>query len=167
MSLTGNRRLYATVTGVLALASTSGAAWGRDLPALARLLTPSYTAMSYAGVCAMQRQWTAAQPRGTYGTAVHYAEHIKNEVIASLSHDDARTVLTAAADRARRDARKQLRDNVMASDKQEEDARLTAWCEGYASDFIAGVMRRHDADHASFLDRVRLAKKPGDTTQNP
>ncbi|MCK9908182.1 hypothetical protein MXD81_03505 [Microbacteriaceae bacterium K1510] len=167
MNRIGGCRLCAAVVGVLALPWAAGPASARDLPALTRLLTPAYAAMSYAGVCAMQRQWTAAQPRGRHGTAINYAEHIKNEVVASLSDEDARTILTAAADTARRTARMQLRENVTASDKREEDARLTAWCAGYVSDFIADVIRRHDADHTSFLERLRVAKQAGDATQNP
>jgi hypothetical protein len=81
----------------------------RDLAALANLVAPAYTAMQFAGICGQDISWFVSQPRGMRGSAIHYAEHVKEEVIASLTYDDAVIVLTAAADAARTIARQELR----------------------------------------------------------
>src|SRR5215212_1749912 len=89
------------VSGLAVLLGTWGVAGAQDLEALSRLLIPAYTAMSYAGLCSTEQDWAMAQPRGPGGVAINYAQHIKDEVIASLSEKDAVTVLKMAADEAR------------------------------------------------------------------
>lgn len=77
----------------------------RDLAALSALLTPAYVAMNLAQVCKATPAWAATQPRGALGTALHNTEHVKDEIIASFSYDDAVAVLRRAAAAAREDAR--------------------------------------------------------------
>ena len=148
--------LVPALVSVLAMAAMEAAA--RDLKQLSELLAPAYTAMSYAGLCSTEQGWNRSQPRGTLGAAVNYAEHIKDEVIASLSREEAMAVLIAAADEARSRARGQLKDKVIASDKVEEAARFHEWCDGHASRFIRSVIRGHDGDYAAFHGHIDAAK---------
>src|SRR5690349_623915 len=117
---------------LLAALAASPPASARDLVSLSRLLTPAYTAMNYASVCASDLPWARRPPTGVRGTAFHYAEHVKDEIIAELSADEALTVLRRAADDARADARKHLRTSVAADEADLKAVRLKAWCEGYA-----------------------------------
>lgn len=134
------------------------AAFAQDIEALGRLVTPSYTAMSFAGLCATEPGWVGAQPRGARGYAIHYAQHVKDEVIASLPQNEAVTVLKSAADAARNEARAQLRNKVIVADKAAEAVRFREWCNGYVNGFIADLIRRHDGDHVAFLRNVEVAK---------
>src|SRR5215213_3601591 len=152
--------LLRLVSGVAVLLGTWGAAGAQDLVALSRLLIPAYTAMSYAGLCSMEQDWAVAQPRGPSGVAINYAQHIKDEVIASLPEKDAVTVLKMAADEARNDARAQLRDKVIVPDKAMESRRLRDWCNGHVKEFIVNLIRQHDGGHDSFKQNVELAKSP-------
>jgi hypothetical protein len=129
----------------------------QDLEALSRLVTPAYTAMSFAGLCAMEPGWSGAQPRGARGVAVHYAQHVKDEVIVSLTKDEAVSVLKLAANAARYESRAQLRDKVIVADKAAEAVRFREWCNGYVNGFIAELIRRHDGDHVGFLHHVEVA----------
>jgi hypothetical protein len=148
------------VSGVAVLLGTCVGAEAQDLEALSRLLIPAYTAMSYAGLCSVEQDWAVAQPCGPRGAAINYAQHEKDEVIASLAEADAVTVLKMAADAARTDARAQLRDNVIVPDKTVEALRFRDWCNGYVNGFITDLIRKYDGDHVSFMHDVELAKSP-------
>jgi hypothetical protein len=128
----------------------------RDLTVLADLVKPAYAAMQFAVVCGRQVS-QFAQPRGMRGSAIEYAEHVKDEAIASLTYGDAVTVLRAAADAARSTARQELR-KLVSTDPDVEATQLTAWCGGYARKFILNFMTQHDHLHQAFLLEVERAK---------
>jgi hypothetical protein len=127
---------------------------------LASLLIPAYTAMYYASICAGNTTWGQTQPQGARGSVVHYAEHIKNEIIQSLSEEGAVAVLTDAAERARDQAREQLRLQVIMGNPEKHEQRLIAWCGGFVSDFATKVISEHDKDHETFLRTLEEAKRP-------
>ncbi len=130
----------------------------KDLAGLSRLLTPAYTAMSFANLCAMEAEWWRSQPVGKLGTAMHYAQHVKDEVITALTYEEALVVLKDAADKARTEARRQLRANVLGQDPQTEAERFKAWCDSHVTPFIVEFIEQHELAHASFLEEVaRLA----------
>jgi hypothetical protein len=150
------RRFPHALAGFVMLAVISNPAAGKDLASLSQLLTPAYTAMDYAAVCATDRSWTVSQPAGPRGSAIHYAQHIKDEIVAFLSYNEALTVLKAAADAARQDTYAQLRNHVHARERAEEPARLRAWCYGHANHLIEALIRLHDENHSAFMKRVML-----------
>ena len=88
-----------------------------DLVALGQLLTPAYMAMNYDRLCQMNPEWHLSAPRGLDGEATNYAQHAKDETIASLTSDQSLVVLRLAADAARAEARRQLQENVVSNDK--------------------------------------------------
>lgn len=138
----------------------------RDLHALSRLLEPAYTAMSYANLCSMNREWAVSQPTGSRGTVINYAEHVKDEVIASLYYEEAVAVLKSAAEAARNEARRQLRENVVVTDKTEEAIRFGRWCGGYVNTFIRALMRAHDGSHPALLIRIDPARSRTEPPEN-
>ncbi|MBX9841303.1 MAG: hypothetical protein K2Z80_05790 [Xanthobacteraceae bacterium] len=143
---------------LLAALAVSPPASAKDLLSLSRLLTPAYTAMNYAAVCASDPPWAQTQPAGGRGTAVQYAQHIKDEIISGLTHEEALAVVRLAADAARADAREHLRSSVIAGEATGKAARLNGWCERYANGFIGALIRNHDSDHETFLKQVAQAK---------
>lgn len=160
-------RLLRYLLGALAtMSAICATARAQDVKALARLVTPAYTAMSYANLCAMNQDWAAAQPRGARGSAIQYAQHVKDEVIASLSYEDAKGVLQIAADAARNSARAELAEKVILTDKAAEAVRFRAWCDGYVKTFIRELIQQHDGDHTAFMGRVELAKSPHAETEH-
>ncbi|MCK9918004.1 hypothetical protein MXD81_53580 [Microbacteriaceae bacterium K1510] len=145
------------VTMLLLTSVGAGTAAAQDLAKLSALLTPAYTAMSYARLCSMDMSWAQSQPLGPRGGAIHYAEHVKDEVIASLAYEDAVKVLKTAADAAREDARMQLRNDVLDPDKSIEEAHFRDWCRGKVSPYIQGIMKQHESQHALFTNSVEKA----------
>lgn len=130
-----------------------------DFATLGQLLTPAYTAMSFARLCTMEPEWLASEPRGKRGSAIDYAEHVKDETIESLTYEDAVIVLRSAAEAAKAEAQKQLKEKVISQDKAAEAVRFKTWCNGYVTPFILAFINQHDSDHASFLEQLGLAKR--------
>ena len=154
----GHLTLWRIATILCGLMVSQGAA-ATDIEEMGRLLTPAYTAMSLANLCATSEDWRQVQPRGPLGVAVHYAEHVKNEMIEGLTYDDAVAVLRFAADRARQEARFQLRQHVYADDRAAAATRLAAWCERTVRGYIADFIDRHERGHDVFMDQLAQAKR--------
>ena len=146
-----------TLAGGLALTfnfMNANLADAKDLAALSQLLKPAYIAMDYARLCVMEPQWLVTEPRGIRGSAINYAEHVKDETIKALTQEEAVIVLKAAADDARAEAREQLRTKVTLIDKAKEATQFRAWCNGYVTDFILDFINKHDSNHQSFLQQI-------------
>lgn len=141
---------------VATAAATRAAA--RDVDALAQIVAPAYTAMNFAMVCREDDPWFLWDTRGPRGTALHYAEHVKDEVIASLGYDEAVAVLRRAADAARATAREALR-KTSPDYPDRQPSEIIAWCRGAASNFIRAFMERHDDIHETLLQEIEQAKQ--------
>jgi hypothetical protein len=122
--------------------------------------------MSYAGICSMERKLASSQPEGNRGLAIHYAQHVKDEIVELLRYDEALLVLKAAADAARDDVRSQVREHVAAGDKAEEQANLRNWCDGYVVGYIRKLIANHDGNHDAFVERVKAASVDGTVTKD-
>src|SRR5262245_10502724 len=92
----GSVRRYTAWAVVAAALFNACAASARDLGSLSSLLVPAYTAMNFAAICSSVPGWQELQPQGPRGAAVNYAEHVKDEITAALSYDEAVTVLRGA-----------------------------------------------------------------------
>src|SRR5262245_55319441 len=130
----------------------------KDLSALAEFVVPAYTAMNFAAVCAQGHPGFLSQTGGARGSALQYAEHVKNEAIASLAYNDAAIVLTKAADAARSAARQELQ-KLVSEDPAADTARIMEWCESYAKEFIRSFIAQHDGAHATFLENIERTKR--------
>src|SRR5262245_28148466 len=115
-------------------------------------------AMNLAAICAGERGWHAAQPRGARGVAVQYAQHVKDEAIDSLTLDEARIVLRLAADAARARAREELY-RLLSSATVTHAAAVAAWCNGYVQEYILSFIHEHDNGHDRFLQQLQQAKR--------
>ena len=130
-----------------------------DLHALSAFVTPAYTAMNYTVVCVQEDRGFLSHTSGPRGSGIHYAEHVKNEAIASLSHDDSVRVLQAAADEARASTLRTLRELTASAAESDAKARVRAWCESEARRFVRGFIDRHEDDHGAIEDWLRRAKE--------
>jgi hypothetical protein len=77
----GWRMILSLRSGLVGLTlSLSGPQWAeaKDVRALADLVTPAYTAMNYAVVCASRDPQFLLESRGPRGSAIKYAEHVKD-----------------------------------------------------------------------------------------
>ena len=62
------------------LAATGTPLAAKDLNALAAFVAPAYTAMNFAIVCAPHDPVFLSQTSGPRGTALAYAEHVRDEI---------------------------------------------------------------------------------------
>ena len=111
--------------------------------------------MNVAVLCAQEDAAFLSDTAGPRGTAVHYAAHVKDEVIEGLPDTEARIVLRRAADFARTIARAEL-DRISRLGPVQTEVR--AWCQSTARAFIREVIVRHDEHHDQWLAAVASAR---------
>lgn len=134
------------------------AAQAKDIRGLAEFVRPAYTAMNFAMLCARENPFFLMDASGPRGTAVQYAEHVKDETIDSLSPDEAVAVLKAAADAARSESKRELYRLAQPTD----DATIRAireWCDSKAKNFILDFIRQHESEHVKALEFLLRAKQ--------
>lgn len=149
--------LAISIAGVLQVANVNSSL-ARDLDAMAAMLVPAYTAMNYALLCGQDDAHFLPQASGARGTVLSYAEHVKDEVIESLSHEESLVVVTKAADVARSIAREQLRRIVPTYPKGRSD-EIVHWCYSAAIAFVRAFMEHHDSEHDAILRELEHARE--------
>lgn len=142
---------------MLALAGPTPAL-AKDLDRLANSLSPAFLAQNLAVVCAARDPSFLPRTRGSGGTIHAYAQHIKDDVTASLPLPEAATVLKAA-DAARSAALQQVL--AIASDSPEVEAMsVSGWREATAPSFVRTVTREHEINREAFEQGIAQAKAP-------
>jgi hypothetical protein len=124
----------------------------KDVDALADFVRPAYTAMNFAVLCAPASPHFLAKTSGPRGTAIDYAEHVKNETIEFLTQEEAVAVLRLAADAARQAAREKLYQLALPTDDAATAHAVRQWCEGEAKQFVLQFIQRHDEDHIAAIE---------------
>jgi len=157
-ALAGLQRLLPVMCAAAAVSFNPDCSAAKDLGALAEFVAPAYTAMNFATICARDVPWLLSQPRGLRGSAIEYAQHVKDEAISSLTHDEAVRVLRAAADAARARARQELR-GLASMEPALQEAQVRAWCRGFVTEFIVLFIGQHDGSHQELLQRMEQAKR--------
>ena len=125
---------------------------------MAEFVIPAYTTMNFAVVCGQDDPQFLLRTRGVRGTALQYAEHVKDEAIKSLTNDEAVAVLKAAADAARNAARLELR-KILPSYPTARPGEIATWCHEDASQFVRAVMELHEIDHTTLMQMLERAKQ--------
>ena len=144
---------------IIALAGGSTRLVARDLQSLVEFVAPAYTAMNFASVCAQDHPEFFVQTAGPRGTAIHYAEHVKDEAIEGLTHDEAVSVLTAAADHARTRATETLMRLRGDLGPLLGSERLRQWCGSEGAQLVRNFIEHHDRDHVLLVERLRQARQ--------
>lgn len=144
---------------IVLLSVAPSATSAKELRALADIVLPAYTAMNFTVVCAREDPYFLRDTSGPRGTSLHYAEHVKDEVIASLTNDEAIAVLKAAADDARLVARNKIRELAVLSDDAATIKAIRMWCDGPAKQFVLKFIELHDGRHAEIAELIRRAQQ--------
>lgn len=154
------RRLVPIGFASIMLPAMSGlsAATAKDIRALADFVVPAYTAMNFAIVCARHDPDFLLETGGPRGTALAYAEHVKDEAIVSLTHEEAAAALRMAADAARATALQRLRA-FDAADGETEAVRIKAWCETDGRQHVRAFVLHHDSNHQELVLELKRAQQ--------
>lgn len=151
------REIVTTLFAAALCTQPYSATLAKDLKAIAEFVVPAYTAMNFTVLCAQDDPWFLADVRGPRGHAIQYAEHVKDEAIASLTEDESVTVLRMAAGEARTIAREQFQKVI--PNRTYRYPEIAGWCRGDALLFVRNFIERHDAEHATLLQRLERAKQ--------
>ncbi|MBX9934318.1 MAG: hypothetical protein K2Y56_22845 [Methylobacterium sp.] len=144
---------------LLLICGASTAAAAADTRTLGNILSPAYLAMNFTVVCARQDPAFLSATGGPRGSALVYAQHIKDEVIATLDATEGEIVVREAANAARSVALGFLRSMAGGSEAIEAE-RVRNWCTSVANPFIRGVVVEHDTRHDLFEQVLEAAKRP-------
>ena len=131
----------------------------KDLKALSEFVIPAYTAMQFAVFCSRDDPWFLPDTSGPRGTVHHYAQHVKDEAIESLTHDEAAAVLKDAAGVAREITRIKIRELVAADDDVAKVRAVKSWCDAEGKSFIRVFIEEHDREHTTVSEFLRRAKQ--------
>ena len=123
---------------------------------MSNFVAPAYIAMNFAVVCAQDDRGFLSRTSGPRGTALQYAEHVKNEAIASLTYEEAVIVLKGAANAARSVARRELYNQAIKSPNV--SVEIHRWCADYAIKFIRDMIKDHELTHPLLLQQIEAAK---------
>ena len=157
--ITSISRRKALASLLLLVCGVSTTATAADTRTLGNILSPAYLAMNFTVVCAQRDPAFLSATSGPRGSALVYAQHIKDEVIAALEATEAEIVLREAANAARSVALGFVRSMAGGSDATEAE-RLRNWCESTAKPFVRGVVVEHDTRHDLFEQVLEAAKRP-------
>jgi hypothetical protein len=153
-------RVIRQVLFVLPLCFTAcSIAAAKDVGALADFVRPAYVAMNFAVLCVGASPHFLVKTSGPRGTAIDYAEHVKNETIEFLTQEEAVAVLRLAADAARQAARKKLYQLALPTDDAATAHAVSQWCEGEAKQFVLQFVQQHDEDHIAAIELLQRAKQ--------
>lgn len=151
------RRSCGALIAAMLYAQTNSGAAAKDLKAIAEFVRPAYTAMNFTILCAQDDPWFLTDTVGPRGNALKYAEHVKDEAIASLTYDDSVRVLKKAADEARSAARAELRKII--PNRTYRYPEIAKWCRGEAMRFVRSFIEQHDEKHTMLLQELESAKQ--------
>ena len=149
--------LMIACAALMILAPRAGAR-AADIPFLSEFLFSAYEVLNYTSVCMAKDPEFIAQTSGSRGTALHYAEHVKDETIASLEPGDIALVLRTAALAAKIVSLRTLR-RLDAADHQQSDAQIVEWCATRARSFVRDFIQHHDSNHPVILDALKRARE--------
>ena len=127
-----------------------------DIAFLSEFLTTAYEAMNYTTVCMAKDTEFVARTSGPRGNAIKYAEHVKDETIASLWPEDVQLVLRSSALAAKIISLRTLR-RLDGPGPQQGDARIREWCTTTARTFVKDFVTHHDNNHALIVDALKKA----------
>lgn len=129
----------------------------RDFGILTRMIFAADLAEQYVAVCGLANPLFAAENSGPLGNMHQYAAHIREEATASLSNSETLSVLKSGADAARAEASSEMKP-LETSPHALDPARLRAWCDGTAREFVHQVIAIHDQHHDK-IDRLLATAK--------
>jgi len=133
-------------------------ALSKDFGILTRMLYAAFLAEQGMAVCTARDPAFASDTSGPKGDMHTYSQHIKAEVTAGLSETETLLLLKRAADIAKAEAQRAIR-NLRAEGPENETARLSNWCQTVVKPLVRNVIDTHDNHHDQIDQLMDRAKK--------
>jgi hypothetical protein len=140
----------------MALTGGSGAS---DVEALTSLLAEAFIADQTVFMCALEFPAFVQETAGPRGTSRDYREHVREEILSSLSPVEANRLIVGAAEIAREAGCRQAR-TFSPNYPDIPAAALRTWCDTDGRGVVRAFMAKHDNDQIKFLSAIAQAKRP-------
>jgi len=145
-------RLTPSVALALATSFVAGSVEGRDLHVLTRIAYAAFLADQGAAVCASTRLEFSTDDTQTFKSARTYMQTIREKVSENLSVTEASTVLTGAADQAKREAHEAFRPLT-------SDTAIRRWCTENVAPMVRAVVGAYERNTAQINEIISNAKR--------
>lgn len=149
----------------LALAVLVSLALGTSFPARAlnqdvmrNILSPVFLAQNLTAVCTQINPDFTRETGGRNGDANRAILHIKDEILAAMTREEAAPIVLSAAGSARAVGLGMIRALSGGSVAEQED-RVRALCEETAKPLVKGVVENHEERHEFFEKMLKDARQ--------
>lgn len=143
----------------LALAlGTSSPARALNEDVMRNILSPVFLAQNLTAVCGRIDPDFAAETGGRDGDANAVIAHIKDEILATMTREQAAPIVASAAGAARAVGLGMIRA-LSGGSPEEQVERVKTLCEGTAKSLVKGVVENHDERHEFFEEMLKDARQ--------
>ena len=154
-----------THAGAAALAALATFALGTMSPARAlnedvmrNILSSVYLAQNFTAVCTKIDPNFAAQTGGKDADANKVIAHMKDEILAAMTRDEAAQIVASAAGAARAVGLGMIRQLSGGSDLDQVE-RVRQLCDGTAKALVKGLVENHEERHEFFEQMLKDARQ--------
>ena len=155
---TMRKRLSAVATFLLIASGVSTPARALNEDVMRNILSPVFLAQNLVAVCLQSDPEFARETGGKDGDAHKVIGHIKDEILAMMTRDEAEPIVLSAAGAARAVGLGMIRA-LSGGSVDEQEARVQALCEVTAKPFVRGVVENHDERHEFFEQMLKDARQ--------
>lgn len=138
------------------LAPTSARALDEDV--MTNILSPIYLAKNLTAVCVKLDESFVEDTRGTTGTASEVTQRMVDQILATMTREEAAPIVLAAARHARAVGLGMIRAQSGGSFDDQTD-RVKRLCERTAEPFVRGVVKDHETRPEFFEQMLRDARQ--------
>lgn len=137
-------------------APAPAAALDRDV--MTNILSPIYLAENFTKVCMTIDDRFLDETKGTSGDALEVTAHIRDQVLATMTREEAAPIVVAAAGSARAVGLGLIRA-LSGGTVDQQAERVRTLCERTAKPFVRGVVEDHETHHEFFEQMLKDARQ--------
>jgi hypothetical protein len=146
----------ATLLVIASAVTTPARALNEDV--MRNILSPVFLAQNLTAVCVQIDPEFAREAGGRDGDAHKVIGHIKDEILTTMTRDEAEPIVLSAADAARAVGLGMIRA-LSGGSADEQVERVRALCENTAKPLVKGVVENHDERHEFFEQMLKDARQ--------
>jgi AcrR family transcriptional regulator len=151
-------RTYLSATLAVLALGTSFPAQALNEDVMRNILSPIFLAQNLTAVCMRINPDFARETGGKDGDADKVITHMKDEILATMTREEAAPIVVSAAGAARAVGLGMIRA-LSGGTVEEQTDRVRALCEETAKPIVRGVVENHDERHEFFEQMLREARQ--------
>ncbi|MGA0533724.1 hypothetical protein [Hansschlegelia sp. KR7-227] len=151
------RSLYAGVTLLTIASGVSTPARALNEDVMRNILSPVFLAQNLTAVCVKIDPDFARETGGKDGDAHSVIWHIRDEILATMTREEAAPIVASAAGAARAVGLGMIRA-LSGGSVEEQAERVKELCEKTAKPLVKGLVENHDERHEFFEQMLKDAR---------